>query len=73
MTTPNERFLEATKQGACNFFRAAGSSLTSFGVYSLATGAGAAPLTAGLAAQMVTEYACDWDPNGDPPPNKPGT
>ena len=73
MTTPNERFLEATKQGACNFFSAAGSSLTSFGVYSLVTGAGAAPLTAGLAAQMVTAYACDWDPDGDPPPNKPGT
>ena len=73
MTTPNDRFLEATKQGACNFFSAAGSSLTSFGVYSLVTGAGAAPLTAGLAAQMVTAYACTWDPNGDPPPDKPGS
>ena len=73
MTTPNDRFLEATKQGACNFFSAAGSSLTSFGVYSLVTGAGAAPLTAGLAAQMVTAYACDWDPNGEPPPDKPGS
>lgn len=73
MTTPNDRFLEATKQGACDFFREAGGALTSFGVYSLVTGAGAAPLTAGLAAQMVTAYACTWDPNGPSPPEKPGS
>lgn len=73
MTTPNDRFKAAAQNGACNFMRDAGSALTQFGVFSLVTGTGAGPLAAGLAAQMVTSYACDWDPEGPAPPNTPPT
>ncbi len=70
MASPYDRFDAAAGAAACDTLTAFGSGLVTAGAYSLVTGAGGALLLPGMAALLASRYACSWDPDGPPPPNK---
>ena len=65
MSTFQERLDKAAGATTCQLLQAAGNSLVGFGAWNLAAGgAGIVPITLGGAALLASNYACEWDPNG---------
>ena len=65
MSTFQERLDKAAGSTTCQILQAAGSSLVGFGAWNLAAGgAGIVPITLGGAALLASNYACNWDPEG---------
>ena len=66
MSSFQERLDRAAGATTCQILRAAGGSLVQAGAWSLGTGgAGLVPMGIGGLALLASNYACDWDTEGD--------
>ena len=66
MSTFQERLDNAAGSTTCQILSAGGSALVGAGAWNLATGVpGVAALTVGSVALLASNYACDWDPQGE--------
>ena len=66
MSTFQGRLDAAAGSTTCQVLSAGGSALVGAGAWNLATGApGVAALALGSVALLASNYACDWDPNGE--------